>query len=362
MDRKYVLAINPGSTSTKIAIYQGEKCVLSHSLSHDSEEIKKYDRIYDQKNMRTDMILKWLEENNIKLEEIQGVVGRGGLLRPMPGGTYKVTEAMLEDLKLGYQGQHASNLGGIIAEEIGKKAGVNSFIVDPVAVDEVEEVARISGLPEIPRRSLVHALNVKAVTRRVCKKLNKSFSDSSFVVAHIGGGITVSPIKNGRILDCNNANEEGPFSPERAAGLPVGDVVKLIFSNKYDAKQFKKKIIGEGGLVGYLGTNDARKVEKMIEAGDKKALLVFKAFAYQIAKEIAAMATVLNGKLDGIILTGGVAYDKKIVDWISEMVGFIAPVQVVPGEDEMLALAQGALRVINGEEKAKIYEKEVQIK
>jgi butyrate kinase len=272
-----------------------------------------------------------------------------------------VTEKMLLDLEVGFQGEHASNLGGIIASEIAKKANIPSFIVDPVAVDEFESVARISGLPELPRRSLVHALNIKAVTRRVCAKLNKGFENSSFVVAHIGGGISISPVKNGRIIDVNNANEEGPFSPERAGALPVGAITAMAFSGDYTYKELKKKMVGEGGLVGYLGINDGRIVDKRINEGDEKAELVLRAMAYQISKEIGAMATVIEGKVDAIILTGGMAHNKRLTDWISERVSFIAKVELVPGEDEMLALAEGADRVMNYSEKAKIYENEVHI-
>ena len=354
----YILAINPGSTSTKLSIFKDEHCVVTSNLTHSSEDIKKFEKIYDQKDMRTGLILEWLKKEDIALEDLIAVVGRGGLLRPMPGGTYAITPKMLEDLKIGYQAQHASNLGGVIAYEIAKEAHIPALVVDPVAVDEIVDVARISGLPEIPRRSLVHALNIKAVTRRVCTKLNKSFENSTYIVAHIGGGISVSPVKNGRILDVNNANEEGPFSPERTGGLPVGDLAKLAFSKTYTLPQLKKKITGEGGLVAYLNTNDGRIVDKMIEEGDAKAELIFNAMAYQIAKEIGAMATVVCGKVDAIILTGGLAHNKRLTGWISDMVKFIAPVELVPGEDEMLALAQGALRVVNGEEKAKIYEEE----
>lgn len=359
--KNYILAINPGSTSTKIAIFQGENSVVDANLSHSTEEIKKYEHIFEQKDMRTEVILQWMSENNIEIEDLVAVVGRGGLLRPMPGGTYQITEKMLEDLKLGFQGQHASNLGGIIANEIAKRVSIPAYIVDPVAVDEIEDVSRISGLPQITRRSLVHALNVKAVTRRVCDRRNLEFNNSSFVVAHVGGGITVAPVKDGRLLDCNNANEEGPFSPERTGGLPVGDLAKLAFSGKYTLPELKKKITGQGGLVAYLGTNDGRIVDKMIEEGNEKAELILKAMAYQIAKEIGAMATALCGKLDAIILTGGLAHNKRLTNWISEYVGFIAPVELVPGEDEMLALAQGALRVVEGKEIAKIYENEVNI-
>lgn len=359
--KNYILAINPGSTSTKIAIFQGENSVVDANLSHSTEEIKKYEHIFEQKDMRTEVILQWMSENNIEIEDLVAVVGRGGLLRPMPGGTYQITEKMLEDLKLGFQGQHASNLGGIIANEIAKRVSIPAYIVDPVAVDEIEDVSRISGLPQITRRSLVHALNVKAVTRRVCDRRDLEFTNSSFVVAHIGGGITVAPVKDGRLLDCNNANEEGPFSPERTGGLPVGDLAKLAFSGKYTLPELKKKITGQGGLVAYLGTNDGRIVDKMIEEGNEKAELILKAMAYQISKEIGAMATALCGKLDAIILTGGLAHNKRLTNWISEYVGFIAPVELVPGEDEMLALAQGALRVVEGKEVAKIYENEVNI-
>lgn len=362
MNKKgYILVINPGSTSTKIALYENGISIADTNLSHSSEEIKKYERIYDQKDMRTELIVQWLKSEGYDLSNLACTVGRGGLLRPMPGGTYAVTEKMLFDLKVGFQGEHASNLGGIIANEIAKKVNIPSFIVDPVAVDEFENVARISGLPELPRRSLVHALNIKAVTRRVCEKLNKSFENSSFVVAHIGGGISIAPIKNGRSIDVNNANEEGPFSPERAGGLPSGDIAFMAYSGNYTYKELKKKIIGEGGLVGYLGTNDGRVVDKRINEGDEKAELIFRALAYQISKEIGAMATVIDGKVDAIILTGGMAHNKRLVEWISERVSFIAKVELVPGEDEMLALAEGANRVISGQETAKIYENEVHI-
>ena len=360
-EKNYILAVNPGSTSTKIALYEGEKYIAVENLSHSVEEISKYEAIYDQKDMRAKVIEQWLAEKGIKADELAAVVGRGGLLRPMPGGTYTVSQKMLEDLKIGFQGQHASNLGGIIAYEIASKVNIPALIVDPVAVDEMGPEARVSGMPELPRRSLVHALNIKAVTRRVCKRLDRSFENSSYVVAHLGGGISVAPVKNGRIIDVNNANEEGPFSPERVGGLPVGDIVQMAFSGNYTYNELKKKMVGKGGLVAYLGTNDGREVNKLIDSGDEKAALILKAMAYQISKEIGAMATVLKGKLDAVILTGGLAHNKRLTRWIDEMVGFIAPVELVPGEDEMLALAEGALRVVRGEEAPKVYEKEVEI-
>ena len=359
MEKGHILVINPGSTSTKIALYNGGMCISSTNLTHNAEEIKKYEKIYHQKDMRTFVVLEWLKKQGLSAEELSAVVGRGGLLRPMPGGTYVVTEAMVQDLKIGYQGEHASNLGGIIAYEIANKVNIPAFIVDPVAVDEFDAVARVSGLPEIPRRSLVHALNIKAVTRRVCMRLGKNFENSSYVVAHLGGGISIAPVKNGRIIDVNNANEEGPFSPERSGGLPGGDVARLAYSGRYTYKELKKKLVGEAGLTAYLGTNDGRVVDKLIEDGNIRAELVLKAMAYQIAKEIGAYSTALLGKVDAVILTGGLAYNKRLVGWIKERVEFIASVELVPGEDEMEALYEGAVRVVKGEEIAKIYENEV---
>ncbi|MBV7271568.1 butyrate kinase [Clostridium thailandense] len=360
MDANYlILVINPGSTSTKIALFDNEKCVSSENLSHSVEEISKFESIYEQKEMRTEVIMNWLKEQNVSIESLAAVVGRGGLLRPMPGGVYKVTGKMLEDLKIGYQAQHASNLGGIIAHMIAGKVNIPAYIVDPVAVDEIQDVARISGLPEIPRRSLVHALNIKAVTRRVCNSLDKTFDKSSFVVAHIGGGISIAPVKNGKIIDVDHANAEGPFSTDRTGGLPVGDLIKLCYSGQYTYDEVKKKLIGQGGLTAYLGTNDGREVNKRIDEGDRKAEFILNAMSYQIAKTIGSMAVQLEGKIDGIILTGGMAYNKKLTDYVEEMVKFIAPVILIPGEEEMLALAQGALRALKGEEIAKVYEEEV---
>ncbi|WP_027307588.1 butyrate kinase [Caloramator sp. ALD01] len=359
--RGLILAINPGSTSTKIAVFQKDVKVKQTNIAHDATELAKYEKIADQFDFRKKQILEYLKKEGIKIEDFDCIVGRGGLLRPMPSGTYKVTDKMIEDLKIGFQGEHASNLGGIIAKSIANEIGKEAYIVDPVAVDEFEDIARISGIPEIKRRSLVHALNIKAVSRRVAKDLGKSLDDCNFIVAHLGGGISVAPLKKGKIVDVNNANESGPFSPERCGQVPVGDLVKLAFSGKYTQKELKKKMVGQAGLVGYLGTNDARVVEEMIKNGDKKAKLIFEAMCYQIGKEIGAASTVLFGNVDKIILTGGLAYSQRLVEYITDMVKFIADVVVIPGEDEMQALAEGAYRVLIGEEMAKIYEKEVKI-
>lgn len=357
----YILVINPGSTSTKVALFKGLQSVSQKNLTHSSEDIAKFDKIADQMEMREEMIESWVEEEGYNLTDLSAVVGRGGLLRPMPGGTYEVTEAMMSDLRKGFQGEHASNLGGLIAYNIAKKAGGHSYIVDPVSVDEFTELARISGIPEIKRRSLGHALNIKSVGRRAAKMLGKTFEEVNLIVAHIGGGISIGALEKGRALDYNNANEMGPFSPERTGELPCGDLVKICYQGRYSWEDMKKKIMRTGGLVAYMNTNDAREVEKKIDEGDEQAEQIYQAMAYQIGKEIGKMATVLSGKVDAVVMTGGIAYSKRITEWVREMVSFIAPFEVIPGEDEMLALAEGAWRVLQGEEKAKIYEDEVTI-
>ncbi len=356
MDIYRLLVINPGSTSTKIAIFDNEKLVLEETLRHSNEELEKYSSIFDQYQFRKNIILEILNEKGINITKLSAVVGRGGLLKPIPGGTYRVNDNMLADLRSGVLGEHASNLGGVIANEIASQLNIPSFIVDPVVVDEMEPIARISGMPEIERKSIFHALNQKAVARRFAKDNNKSYEDMNIIVAHLGGGISVGAHKKGKVIDVNNALDgEGPFSPERSGGLPVGDLAKLCYSGKYTLEEMKKKIKGNGGLVAYLGTNDARVVCQMIEAGNEKARLVYEAMAYQVAKEIGSMSVVLEGEVDGIILTGGIAYNTMFTSWIKERVEFIAKVIVYPGEDELIALAEGGLRVLRGEEQAKEY-------
>ena len=361
MEREYILVINPGSTSTKVAVFKDEEKVITNTIEHQTTYLEKFDKVIEQYEYRLNLILDWLKENNISSAELRAVVGRGGLLRSMPGGTYLVTDKMLKDLKNGFQGEHASNLGGILAKGIAEEEGINAYIVDPVAVDEFDDIARISGIPDIKRKSLVHALNIKAVSHKLAGELNKELSELNLIVAHLGGGISIAPVKKGKIIDVNNANEMGPFSPERTGGLPIGDLIKMCYSGKYTLKEMKTKLKGKGGLVGYLGTNDAKEVTEMIEKGDKKAKLIFDAMAYQIGKEIGAMATTLNGKVDGIILTGGLAYSEMLSNNIKEMVDFIAPISIYPGGDEQEALNSGVLRVFSGKEKAKVYEEEVEI-
>lgn len=351
-----ILAINPGSTSTKISLFDSEQEVFTQNISHKIEELSRFNKASDQDLYRMEIIVRVLREKNVDLSAIKAVVGRGGLLRPIEGGTYTVNDSMIADLKRGIMGDHPSNCGGLIAYAISKALGCESFIVDPVVVDEMEPVARISGMPLIQRKSIFHALNHKSVAREVAAKIGKKYPDCNFIVAHMGGGITVGCHQKGRVIDVNNGLDgDGPFSPERSGSVPVGDLVKACFSGEYTLKEMKKLIKGNGGMVAYLGTHDMRTVEDLCSDGDAAACLVFKAMAYQVSKEIGAMATVVGGKVDGIILTGGIAKSDLFVNEIKPRVEFLAPLFIVPGEQEMLALALGALRVLNNEENAKIY-------
>ena len=350
------LIINPGSTSTKVGVFEDETLLFEETLRHPTEEIAKYASIIDQKDFRKQIILDFLKEKNCDVHSLDVIVGRGGLLKPIHGGTYAVSDELLADLKKGVQGQHASNLGGILAREIGDAIGKPSYIVDPVVVDELTDVARISGMPELPRRSIFHALNQKAVARRYAKEHGTTYDQLNLIVIHMGGGVSVGAHCKGKVIDVNNILDgEGCFSPERAGTVPVGDLVKMCFSGKYTQQEIYKKICGNGGFNAYLHTNDARVVQKMVDEGDEKAKLVQDAFYYQIAKDAGAMAAVLHGKVDQIILTGGIAYAQLTVDKLTESLGWIAPITVYPGEDELLALAQGGLRVMTGEEEAKVY-------
>ncbi len=350
------LIINPGSTSTKIGVFEDETLIFDETLRHSTEEIAQYETIVDQKDFRKDIIVNFLKDKGIALDSFNVVVGRGGMLKPIPGGTYPVTDDLLEDLKVGKSGQHASNLGGILAREIGDSIGVPSFIVDPVVVDELEPASRISGVPELPRVSIFHALNQKSVARRYAAEVGKKYEELNLIVVHMGGGVSVGPHKKGRIVDINNALDgDGAFSPERAGAVPVGPLVKLCFSGKYTEKEVYKKLVGNGGFNAYVGTNDMRDVEKMVNEGNEEAKLIRDAFIQQMGKDIGAMATVLEGKVDQIIVTGGIAYDKAVVQGLKDRCEWIAPFTVYPGEDELLALAQGGLRVLNGVEPASQY-------
>lgn len=351
-----ILVINPGSTSTKIGVFDNERSIFEKTIRHDTDKINAFNSIIEQYEFRKQTILETLDEEGINISKLSAVCGRGGLLRPIEGGTYYVNDQMLQDLRMGFAGQHASNLGGIIAYEIAGGLNIPSFIVDPVVVDEMETIAKVSGVPSIERKSIFHALNQKSVARKVAQQFGRKYSEMNLIVAHMGGGITVGVHKLGKVVDVNNGlHGDGPFSPERAGTVPAGDLVNLCYSGDYYREEVMKMLVGQGGLVGYLGTNDGQKVERMIAGGDKKAKLIFDAMAYQIGKEIGSASAVLKGKVDAIILTGGLAYGKQFVKEISSYIDWIADVIVFPGENELQALTEGALRVLRGEEQAKEY-------
>ena len=350
------LIINPGSTSTKIGVFEDETLLFEETLRHSTEEIGQFATLVDQKDFRKKIITDLLAEKNFDMKSLNVVVGRGGMLKPIPGGTYAVTDELLHDLRIGKQGQHASNLGGILAREIGDELGVPSYIVDPVVVDELQTLARYSGVPELPRTSVFHALNQKAVAKRYAKEIGKNYEALRLIVVHMGGGVSVGAHVDGKVIDVFNALDgDGAFSPERAGAVPSGALVKMCFSGKYTEKEVYSKIVGKGGFNAYLGTNDMRNVTKMANEGDAHAAEVKAAFIYQVAKDIGSMACVLEGKVDQIIVTGGIAYGAEVIEALKKMAGWIAPFTVYPGEDELLALAQGALRVLNGEESVKEY-------
>jgi len=351
-----ILSINPGSTSTKIAVYEDEKMIYKTNIKHDANEIALFEQIFDQYDFRKTAILNALNEANISLKSISAVVGRGGMLSPIPSGTYAVNDAMIHYIRKAPRGQHASNLGCVIAKEIADAYQLPSFIVDPVAVDEMEDIARYTGMPEIKRDSLFHALNQKAVALKAAKDLKQPYESLNMIIAHLGGGISVGVHKNGRVIDVNNALDgDGPMSPERSGSVPMGPLYKMALSGKYTLKEIQKKNYGQGGLVAYLGTNDGQVIMERINNKDQQAKFIFDVMCYQISKEIGSGAAVLKGKVDAIILTGGLAYNPYLIDYIKDHVAFIAPVIVYPGEDEMEALTYGALRVLRGEEPAKTY-------
>ncbi|QTA37804.1 butyrate kinase [Thermosipho ferrireducens] len=346
-----ILVINPGSTSTKVAIFDGDKKIVQKSLRHDIKELEKFDDIMEQEELRKKAIIDFVKEEGYDIADFSAIACRGGILPPLQSGTYEVTAEMVDYLKFKTPVKHASNLAAVIGYSI-SNGSIPVFITDPVSVDEMVEEARLSGIPEISRRSLAHALNIKAVAREVAKELGKKYEDLNMVIAHLGGGISVTAHEKGKMIDVNNANDEGPFSPERTGELPVGDVIRLCFSGKFTRNEIKKMFVGKGGVVAYLGTNNMQEAIEMAKK-DEKAKLVVDAMAYQIAKEIGGMCSVLKGKVDAIVITGGIAHNTKFVEKIKCYVYKFAPVFNVPGEFEMEALAKGALRVLKGEETAK---------
>ncbi len=352
---KKILVINPGSTSTKIALYRDNEESWMESIEHSSEELKEYKTIYDQVDMRYELVIKIMKERGEDVESLSGIVARGGLLPPVAAGAYEVNEHMLEVLKNRPINHHASNLGAAIAYKIGTPLGIKSYIYDPVTVDEMIDIVRITGIKEIKRHGQGHNLNMRAAALRFCEE-NKAFDyrKANIIVAHLGGGITLSLHSQGRIIDMVS-DDEGAFSPERAGALPTFKIVKYIFDNKLDYISTMKVLQRQGGLMSYFGVSDSRIIEERVKKGDQEAKLIYDAMALSVAKAIGKLAVVVNGKIDGIVLTGGIAYSGYFTDKITQRVQFIAPVTVIPGENEMEALARGVLRVLNGEETAKIY-------
>jgi len=352
-----ILTINPGSTSTKIAVFDDDKLVFEETIRHSKDELAQFDGVISQKDMRRAVIEAALKKNNVPYESISAISGRGGIVRPIDSGTYEVNELMVEDLKNDISAVHASALGGIIAYEIGKEYGIPAYVVDPVVVDEMEPCAKLTGIPGIERKSVFHALNTKAIARRAAAALGLEYQNARLVVAHMGGGITVGAHWYGRVIDVNDGiSGEGPFTPERSGSIPAEKIVDMCFSGNYTKAEMRKLISGLGGMSAYLGTNNLREVEGLIKSGDEFAALVVDSMSYQVAKEIGAMVAVLEGRVDAIVLTGGLAYSNRFTGNIKQRVDQIARVLVYPGEDEMLALSEGVLRVLQGKERVQIYE------
>lgn len=350
-----ILTINPGGTSTKVAIYENEREVFKKTITHTQKELQGFKTLFDQYDYRKKLILDMLEEQNEPLEGFSAIAGRGGLMKAIEGGVYTVNEAMVADLKNANQGEHASNLGAVLARQIADEAGVEAYVVDPVSTDEFMPVSRLTGLSEIEKASWLHALNHKAVCRKIASKLGGRYEAFNFIVAHLGSGISIAPHARGRMVDGSGGRSDGPFSPERSGGIITYPLVKLCYSGKYSYSEMVDKISNTGGMYDYLGTKDMREIEERALGGDEKAQQVLDAFVYQVAKEIAMYGASLNGDVDRIILTGGIAYSEFVCQEVEKRVRYLAEVEVVPGEMEMEALALGALRVLSGEESPKVY-------
>lgn len=350
-----VLAINPGSTSTKVALYDEERPLLDLTLRHTTEELTRFTDIIDQLDWRRGLILSALREKSFDIKELSAVIGRGGLIRPIPAGVYEVNSRMRYDLR-NAQMKHACNLGGLLAAQIAHMAGVKAYIADPPVVDEMDDVARITGMPMCPRKSVFHALNQKATARLHCERTGLVYEESNLIVAHMGGGISVGAHRQGKIVDVNNALDgDGPFAPDRAGSIPSSELIKVCFSGQYTREELLKYISSKGGMVAYLGTNSVMQVMERIEQGDQRAKKVLDALCYNVSKQIGAMAAALAGRVDGIILTGGIAYNEPDVNYIREHCAFIAPVTVYPGENELESLVANALVVLRGTIEPKVY-------
>ncbi len=348
-----ILAFNPGSTSTKVAVYENETPVFQETIHHSAEDLSGFQKVVDEYDYRKKAILSMLNEQGYDLKDFDAIVGRGGVLQPITSGTYRVNEEMVKDAYESKRAQHASNLGALIADELSKAVGIPAYVVDPVSVDEFEDIARISGWPELPRESLFHPLNQKAVARQYAKDIGKKYEDLNLIVCHMGGGISIGAHRHGRVVDVNGL-EGGLFTPERCAPSTYG-IVDVCFSGDMTQQEIEKRLVGLGGIQAHLGTKDARDVEKMIDEGNEEAELIYRSMAYQISKSIGTMTTVLQGSVDAILLTGGLAFSKRLCNWIEEKVRFVAPVKVYPGEKELESLALGGLRVIQGLEQPRHY-------
>ncbi|MBU3811044.1 MAG: butyrate kinase [Candidatus Niameybacter stercoravium] len=352
MPKYNILTINPGSTSTKIALFKDNELEFEQVLRHPAEELNQFSKLIDQYEYRKEKITNFLEEKNIALKDLDAISCRGGLIGPIPSGTYTINDSLFT--RLSTDVVHASNLAGIIGYNLSKELGIPSYITDPVTVDEMAPIAKVTGIPGIERKSKFHALNQKAIARRAAKQLNRKYDESNFIVIHIGGGISIGAHEKGKVVDVNNVIDgDGPMAPTRAGSIPVEGVIDLCFSGKYTRTELKEYVSQRAGLTDYLGTSDVRDVQEMMEQGNEQAKMLYEAMAYQICKNVGAMATVLKGKIDAIVVTGGVAYSKQFIRLLKERIDFLGEVIVIPGEEEMLALAEGALRVLTGEEEAK---------
>ena len=349
-----ILSINPGSTSTKVALYEDEKEIFSESIVHNAEDLSKFGSVPEQTGFRDEAVRSVLQKHGVDLKELSAVAGRGGLLPNMKGGGYLVTEKMIDALLSEKISQHASNLGAVLASRIAGPLGINAYIYDAVTANEFPEIAMISGMPDVRRTNKCHVLNMKAVSRKVAEKYGRAFEDMRLIVAHLGGGITISAIESGKIID-SIGDDSGPFAPERSGSISLFYVTDMFYSGVYNKKEMIAKIRGRGGLKAYFGTSDCKEIEKMIEAGDGQAKLIYEAMAYQVAKGIGELAPVLCGKIDFIILTGGLSHSEMFTKMLIERIAFLAPIEMVPGENEMEALTLGVLRILNGEETALEY-------
>jgi butyrate kinase len=352
----HILAINVGSTSTKVAFYRDSERLVQESITYSAADLSSYEGLGDQLPLRAEGLRKFIEKNAIDMNKVDLVISRGGLGKPGPAGAYWIDERMCDDLMQGRYGKHPSALGPAMARGLARQYGMPAVVIDPPSTDEFQPLARVSGLPEIERKSAFHALNQKAAARKAAGQLKKRYEEVNLVVAHLGGGITIGAHLRGQVIDCTHGLNEGPFSPERAGALPTQDLLDLAQSGRVSPKDLARKLVGQGGLAAYLGTTNAVEVEAAVKKGDAKAELIYRAMAYQIAKDIGAMAAVLWGDIDGVVLTGGLAHSEMLTGWIRQQTEFIAPVFIFPGEDEMEAMAEGSLRILRGEETPREYQ------